>query len=139
MAEVRIEVTCPGCQKAFLRPADEQGQIAECPNCGGWVDVPEVGRPPTTAEVNDAATARSAREYDLQLQENARQIAEAARLQEITARQSVQLQRSLDRRERQDEQMDELLQRLGRLLSRWEQLADQMGRAIEQLARRGPN
>jgi Zn-finger nucleic acid-binding protein len=120
MVEARIEITCPGCNKPFLVPADEQGKLADCPNCLGWVDVPELGRSPTTAEVDEAAALRSAREYDRQMAENARQI--------------EQSQRALDKRDQQDAQFDRLLDRMETVISRWERLADQMGHVIERLA-----
>jgi Arc/MetJ family transcription regulator len=103
------------------------GTVQECPECGGYVDVPEIGRPPTTAEVDEAARARTAREWELQSQETTRQ-------QAINAKQIEQAQRALDRRDQQDDRYDELLNRLERVLARWEQLAEQAGRVIEQMS-----
>ncbi len=119
MSEARIEVTCPGCVKPFHVPSAEQGKVVDCPVCGGWVDVPELGRPPTTAEVDEAAAARSAREYEWQMAENARQI--------------EQSQRALDHRDQQDARFDQLLDRMDAVVGRWEQLADRMGRALDRL------
>ena len=66
MAEARIEATCPDCEKSFhVRPA-ERGKVTGCPRCGAWVDVPELGCSPTSAEVEEAAR-RDAREDERQL------------------------------------------------------------------------
>jgi hypothetical protein len=130
MAEVRIEVTCPGCQKPFLVPVSEQGHVADCPHCQGWVDVPEVGRPPSTAELDEAASARHKTEYDRQLGEGDRQLREGAR-------QLEQAQRALDLRDRQDAQFSELLNRVSAVIGRWEQLAERMAHVIEQMGRGG--
>jgi hypothetical protein len=126
MAEARIEVTCPGCEKPFHVPPAEQGKIAECPACGGWVDVPELGRPPTTAEMDDAAAQRTAREYD-------RQTAEGARLLAENARQIEQSQQALDHRDQQDARFDRLLDRMEVVIGQWEQLAARMGRVLDRL------
>ena len=123
MAEVRIEVTCPGCDRRFLVPAVEQGHVADCPRCQGWVDVPEVGRPPTPAEVEEVIARRTTLEYERQLQ--------------VAARQLEQSQEALDHRNRQDDRFDEFLDQIGELIERWKQLAGQMNRAIEALERRG--
>lgn len=136
MTDARIELTCPGCSKRFHVPSAEQGKIAECRNCGGWVDVPELGRAPTTAELDEAATARAHTEYERQQQEGARQLAESARQQVVAARQLEQFQTSLDRRDRLDERHEELLVSFARVVALWEQLAEKMGRVLDQLDRR---
>lgn len=126
MAEVRIEVTCPGCEKPFHVSPAEQGKIAECPHCGGWVDVPELGRPPTAAEVDDAAASRAASVYDLQSRETTRQL-------EVSARQLEQYQRFIDRRDAQDARFDRVLDRLEAAVGQWEQLAARMGRVLDRM------
>lgn len=140
MAEARIEVTCPGCEKPFHIPPSEQGNVRECPHCGGWVDVPELGRPPTTAEIDDAMAQRTAREFERQQQESARQLIEAARQQEVWERQLAeaalqigQAQRGLDKREEQDARFDRLLDRMEAVIGSWEQLADRMGRVLDRM------
>jgi uncharacterized Zn finger protein (UPF0148 family) len=109
MAELRVELTCPGCQNTFLRAVDEQGQILECPSCGGWVDVPEIGRPPSKAEVEEEANRRFSAEYDRQLSENARQIERSKKL--------------IEWQEQQNAQFDKLFARADTVLAKWEQLA----------------
>jgi len=126
MADARIEVTCPGCGKPFLVPAAEQGHVADCPHCQGWVDVPELSRPPTTAEMDDAAALRNAREYERQMAEAARQLAE-------TDRQIEQAQRGLDKRDEQDAQFDRIMGRIEAVVGQWEQLAARMGRVVDRL------
>lgn len=126
MADARIEVTCPGCTKPFHVPPDEQGKITECPNCRGWVDVPEFGRPPTLAELDDAAARRNAMEYE-------RQTAEAGRQLAATAQQVEQTQRILDKEDEQNARLDRLLDRLEAVIGQWEQLAARMGRVADRL------
>jgi Zn-finger nucleic acid-binding protein len=126
MDDVRIELTCPGCEERFLVPATQQGKIVECPSCSGWVDVPEIGRPPNGFETDVSVTQEQERQWE----ESARQLAE-------NARQIEQSQRALDHRGRQDARLDEILDRMAAVLGRWESLADRMGRVIDQLGRPG--
>jgi Zn-finger nucleic acid-binding protein len=128
MDEVRIELTCPGCEEAFLVPAAEQGKISECPHCGGWVDVPEVGRLPNGFESEPAGPQPTWEDSRRQWEESARQLAAGAR-------QIEQSQKALDLRDRQDERFDEILDRFTATIARWDALADQLGRVIEKLAR----
>jgi RimJ/RimL family protein N-acetyltransferase len=51
MADELIETICPGCNRRFEVPLDEQGRIAECPHCQGWVDVPELDPPPASGPI----------------------------------------------------------------------------------------
>jgi uncharacterized paraquat-inducible protein A len=55
--DVRIELRCEGCGHRVGFPTSDIGTVQECPECGGYIDVPEVGRPPTGAEVERAARA----------------------------------------------------------------------------------
>ncbi len=118
MADVRFEVTCPSCETPFHVPLDEQGKIAECPKCDGWVDVPELARPPSPAEVDEAA-ARNLREYERQLAEAARQI--------------EQSQHELDKRDELNARLSLLLDRMEAVVGQWEQLATHVGRVVERL------
>jgi Zn-finger nucleic acid-binding protein len=124
MDDVRIELTCPGCEERFLVAETQQGKIAECPSCGGWVDVPELGRLPNGFEAAVPTT-----------QEQAQQWEESARQLEMVGRQLEQSQRALDHRDRQDARLDELLDRMDAVLGRWESLADRMARVIDRLDR----
>ena len=46
MADESIEVTCHCCGHAFSASPSERGRVAECPGCGGWLDVAPDGPPP---------------------------------------------------------------------------------------------
>jgi ribosomal protein S27E len=127
-AGVRIQLQCDGCGHTLSFAASEVGTVQECPECGGYIDVPELGRPPTTAEIDEASRARTAREWELQSQETTRQLA-------INAKQIEQAQRALDRRDQQDDRYDQLLNRFERVLALWEELAEQVGRIIERMDR----
>jgi hypothetical protein len=126
--DVRLELRCEGCGHRVGFPTSDIGTVQECPECGGYIDVPEVGRPPTGAEVERAARARTAREWELQSRETTRQL-------DVTAKQIEQAQRTLDRRDQQDDRYDELLDRFEHLLAVWEQLAEKAGRVIKQIER----
>jgi predicted nucleic acid-binding Zn-ribbon protein len=126
--DVRLQMRCDSCGKTLDFPATTVGTVQECPDCGGYIDVPEIGRPPTTAEVEEAIAARTARERELQSQETTRQ-------QAATAEQIEQAQRALDRRDQQDDRYDKLLDRFEAVIVRWEQLVEQAGRLIEQMGR----
>jgi Arc/MetJ family transcription regulator len=128
--DVSLQMRCNGCGNTLRFPASTVGTVQECPDCGGYIDVPEIGRPPTTAEVEEAVAARTAREYELQSQETTRQ-------QAVTAKQIEQAQRALDRRDQQDDRYDELLDRFEGVIALWEQLAEQAGRILEQMGRQG--
>jgi hypothetical protein len=117
---------CEGCGHTLSFAASEVGTVQECPECGGYIDVPEISRAPTTAEIDEVARKRNAREWELQSQETTRQLA-------LSAEQIEQAQRALDRRDQQDDRYDELLNRFERVLARWEQLAEQAGRIVEQM------
>jgi hypothetical protein len=121
---------CDSCGNSLSFPPTDVGTVQECPECGGYIDVPELGRPPTTAEVEEAAASRAAREWELQSQETTRQ-------QAVSAKQIEQTQRALDRRDQQDDRYDELLNRLERVIGLWEQLAERAGGVIERMERRG--
>ncbi len=147
MTDARIEVTCPGCDRPFHVAADEQGRVADCPHCGGWVDVPDLSRPPTAAELDEAAAERNLTEYERQLAAAARQLeqsqrgldqrdeqdAQYARQLAEAARQLEQARRALDTRDGQDQRFDHLLDRLDAVIGRWEQLAARMGLVAERL------
>ena len=129
MSDVRIELTCPGCNSSFFVSPLQQGKIAECPSCGGWVDVPEFTRPPSAEETDDAVGVKLTREWEQQNWEAARQL-------QIGAEQLEQSQRALDLRDKQDERFDTFLSRAEEVISRWEQLAQRMDRVIRELERR---
>lgn len=124
--EARIKVTCAGCEKPFDVPSVDQGGIVECPNCGGWVDVPELGARTSTAEMDKAVAHRNFLEYK-------RQEAEAARLLTESARRIEQAQRDLDLWEARRDSRGRWLDALEAVIDRWERLASRMGPVVDQL------
>lgn len=78
MFDARIQITCLGCNEKFLVLATEQGHVVECPNCSGFVDVPNLSRPETVAAEDED---RRLAEYARQFEENARQLEENAKQQ----------------------------------------------------------
>jgi hypothetical protein len=126
--DVRLQLRCDSCGHTVSFPASDVGTVQECPECGGYIDVPEIGRPPTSTEVEEAARARTQREWEVQSQETTRQL-------EVGAKQLEQAQRALDRRDQQDDRYDELMNRFERVLAMWEQLAEQAGHVIEEIGR----
>jgi Arc/MetJ family transcription regulator len=129
VSDVRIELICPGCGQQVFAAVSDQGRIIDCPSCYGWVDVPEIGRHPTALEVDEAAAARTAREWELQTQQNARLLA-------ISAQQLEQAQRALDLRDKQDSRIDAIIRRTDEVISRWDKLAQRMDAVIKQMEQR---
>ncbi|MFO1045539.1 MAG: hypothetical protein U0941_27480 [Planctomycetaceae bacterium] len=116
MFDARIQVLCLRCNEKFLVLASEQGHVVECPNCSGFVDVPNLGNPdPATVEDEERQLIeynRQLEEYARQSEESVRQMKEAARQQEESARQQV---------------------RFGELLSRFEQVIDKLANVVERM------
>ncbi|MFO1004745.1 MAG: hypothetical protein U0929_02205 [Planctomycetaceae bacterium] len=133
MSTVRLEVSCPGCEKQFHVLGNEQGKVVECPLCGGWVDVPVI-------ELGEAATAeqeyeRQKAEYERQQEEGRKQLDEAGRQQRLSAQQLEHAQRQLERRELDDARWRELSNSFERLLARWDEIATQASRVLDKLDR----
>lgn len=103
-------------------PGAELGTVQECPECGGYLDVPEFTRVPTVYEQQTDSYAR-------QSEENERQLRESAKQQE-------QSQRQLDRGDRLAAIEENLLDRASRLLERWETLTVRVEGAINELEKR---
>jgi Zn-finger nucleic acid-binding protein len=129
MSDVRIELICPGCETRFFVSTAQQGKIAECPSCDGWVDVPEFVQPVATDQIDEAAAASTAREWEQQTRETTRQL-------EVGAAQLEQSQRALDYRDQQDKRFDAYLARMDEVISRWDKLAQRMDRVVKELERR---
>ena len=96
MFNARIQVTCLGCNEQFLVLASEQGHVVECPNCAGYVDVPDLS--------SLGATAAQAEER--RLAENARQIEE-------NAKQQLRFGQLLDRFEEVIGQLAKVVEQMG--------------------------
>ncbi len=114
MSNAKIQVACPGCEHAFSVDPAQQGTVVECPECRGYVDVPELGREPTTAEVEEVAFLR---------------------VKDLQERQSEQYQRLLDADEKNLNLFNETLEKAQALISKWDKLADRMGSIIDLMDR----
>ena len=108
MAEVRIQMECEGCGKTVIFPGKELGTVQECPECGGYLDMPELTRVPTVYDQQTDAWTRQSEETDRQLHR--------------AAQQQEHAQKQLDKRDQLDLQEEQLLQRATQLLARWDAL-----------------
>lgn len=91
MSDVKVTFRCDGCESTIAFPASEAGMVRDCPECGGWVDVPEVHRrsiheaPATWGRLQEELNQRYMEENLRQQQANARQIERAERQQQRDA------------------------------------------------------
>ena len=104
MGPARIQITCQGGNEQFLGLSTEQGHVAECPNCNGWVDVPVLGSSPATQELEAYAKAN----------------AESARLLE----ESFQL----------NSRYGQLLDRFEAIIGQWAVVAEKLDRVADRLS-----
>lgn len=124
MADIRIQMQCEGCGTTVTYSASEVGTVQECPNCKGWLDVPEISPVPTVFE-------QQTEEYDRQMHETARQ-------QQIVAVQLEYAQRQIEKRDQLDVAEEAILTRAALLLDRWEILVGQMEQMLQRMdLRRG--
>lgn len=130
MAETRIQMQCEGCGKTVTFPAADLGTVQECPECGGYLDVPELTRVPTVYDQQTDAYARQSEETDRQLRRSGEQQEETERQLRQAAKQLEQYQRQLDQRDRLTALEEQLLERAARLLDRWEALAARVEQAL---------
>lgn len=150
MADSRVQMKCDGCGKTVSFPANQQGTVQECPECGGYIDVPEITDAPLGwAQMGEAYTRQSL--------QNQRQVGRVGAQQDETDRQlrrgdeqQEHFQRQLDRGDQQAEhnqrQLDfgdrlgalqeKLLERAGRLLDRWEALAGRLEQLLGDIEKR---
>ena len=119
MSEPQIQTSCEGCGATVTMPASQIGTVQECPQCGGYIDVPEITRVPT---ILDQQTER----YELQAQETDRQL-------EVAKRQQEQNQHLLDRYDRIATRQDAIWDRAGELLDRCQALADRFERVLSKM------
>ncbi len=116
MAEAWIQMRCDGCGNKVTFPAVDLGSVQECPECGGYVDVPELTRAPTVFDEQTNAYARQSAETDRQLLRSGEQ--------------QEQTQRQLDQYDRLATLEEQLLQRAAGLIDRWEALAARVEQAL---------
>jgi hypothetical protein len=137
MAEARIQMKCEGCGKTVTFPAADLGTVQECPDCGGYLDVPELTRVPTVYDQQTDAYTRQSEETERQLRRSGEQQEETERQLRLTGQQQEQTQRQLDQRDRLAALEEQLLDRVIRLLDRWEALATRADQALSDLEKRG--
>jgi ribosomal protein S27E len=104
MVPARIQITCQGCNEQFLVLSSEQGHVAECPNCNGWVDVPELGPSTESRQLDEYVKANS---------ESARLLEESAKL---------------------NSQFGLLLDRFEAIIGQWAKIAEKMDRVADRLS-----
>jgi hypothetical protein len=123
MTEVKLAFQCEGCGANVSFPSSLAGTIQDCPECGGWIDVPEVTR--------SAATKDRPSWGSMQEELNARYFEESVRQQAEIGRQ-IEVGREHQKRTRDHLELDaaalaqreELLERAARIMERFERIAD---------------
>src|SRR5829696_8525608 len=115
MSEAKISFRCPGCDEVIGFPGTEAGTVQECPECGGWVDVPELTRSPDLKAPYEKAQE--------QLWADAvRRDAEQDRLIEKSRASHDEWRRQLEQSARFQDQAEDAFRRLASLVGRWEDL-----------------
>jgi hypothetical protein len=123
MCEVKISFRCEGCGATLSFPSSEAGTVQDCPECGGWVDVPEVVR---QDRLKDGPPWRS-RQEELNaryFEESVRQQAEIGRQIEVTRDHQRRTGEHLERAAADRARQAELLDGAARVLQRFEAIAD---------------
>ena len=126
MSEANISFRCQGCEALISFPGTDAGTVQECPECGGWADVPELTRSP---ELNDPYAEEQARLFA----EAVRQNAENVRLLEMSENSHEEWRRQLNQSARDQEQAEEAFGRFASLISRWEELTGRLEKALKRL------
>jgi hypothetical protein len=122
MRDIKLTFRCEGCESTITFPASEAGMIRECPECGGWVDVPEATRRdpseagPTWQSLQEELNKRYLEESLRQQAEIARQIDERDKDYELS-------RRNLERESAYIVRREELIERETRVIARFERIA----------------
>ena len=123
MSEVKLTLQCDGCGASISFPSSEAGTVQDCPECGGWIDVPEVTRAsalksgPPWGSLQEELNARYFEECLRQQVENGRQIEVNRDRQRLT-------QENLERETAVLARREELLEHAARIAQRYEQMAE---------------
>ncbi len=122
MRDLKLTFRCEGCESMIAFPASEAGMIRECPECGGWVDVPEATRRDPSESQHTLASFQEElnKRY---FEENVRQQAEKARQIETTDRHQEWVRQNLERESASLARREELLEREARLVACFERIA----------------
>jgi hypothetical protein len=125
MSEVKIVFKCDGCGATVSFLSSEAGTVQDCPECGGWLDVPEITR---TEGQKDGPPWRNLQEElnARYFEESVRQQGENARLFEV-AREHQQLDReNIDHATAILGRQEELLDHVARIAKRYEEMASRI-------------
>ena len=120
MSEIKLSFRCDGCNAIVSFPSTESGTVQDCPECGGWIDVPEVTRRDKAPPWNNLHEELNARYFE----ENVRQQVEIGRQIEVAWDQLKQAGARHERDALLQAREEEGLDRALRLLERFERLAD---------------
>jgi Zn-finger nucleic acid-binding protein len=123
MSDAKISFRCPGCQELIGFPGEEAGTVQDCPECGGWVDVPELSR---LTRMNGPFSEQN----DPLVAENARQFEENARLQEMSGSSHIEWRKQLEQSARYQDHAEAVFERFAALMSRWEELTARLERVL---------
>jgi response regulator RpfG family c-di-GMP phosphodiesterase len=119
MNDAKISLRCPGCEELVSFLGTDAGTVQDCPECGGWVDVPELFRSPKN---EDPLLKESERQFE----ESARQQNENARLLAQSINSHEEWERQLKQAARYQDQAEETFGRLAALVTRWEILMSRL-------------
>ena len=122
MSDVKLSFQCEGCGASVSFPSSEAGTVQDCPECGGWIDVPEVTRAsglkdgPPWRNLQEELNARYFEECLRQQAENGRQI-EVSREHQRASDENIEREKAVLARQ------EELLDQAARIAQRYEQIA----------------
>jgi hypothetical protein len=123
MSHVKISLRCPGCDEVIAFPGSEAGTVQDCPECGGWVDVPELTRSPRGDDPYVNAQEQLWTEAHRQNAENDALIEKSKIAHEESRRQLEQSARFQD-------QAEASFHRFASLIERWEGLTDRFEKLL---------
>jgi hypothetical protein len=125
VSDVKVSFQCEGCGASLSFPSSEAGTVQDCPECGGWIDVPEVTRAgelksgPPWGSLQEELNARYFEECLRQQAENGRQI-EVNREHQRVSDENIEREKAVLTRQ------EALLDQAARIAQRYEQMADRL-------------
>jgi Zn-finger nucleic acid-binding protein len=131
MSDVKISFLCPGCDERLGFPGTDAGTIQECPECGGWVDVPELTRSPNLDHPY-------AKEQDRLWADAVRQNEDNDRLIQMSRTNHDEWKRQMEQSARYQDQAEDTFRRFASLVARWEGLTDRIERFLDAFERNQP-
>lgn len=125
MIDAKISFRCPGCEELVSFLGTDAGTVQDCPECGGWVDVPELLRASKTDDQSHDRIDPQSEETARQFAENARLLAESGKLHEEWLRQLRQAASYQD-------QAEVTFGKLAMLVIRWESLTSRLEKMLNE-------